>query len=91
MEIFYQVLSVIGIAGIVAVGIWVGTIQTKINNHDEDSALIKSDHDLFTAKISSHDEIMTSVKADHALLMSDHDILIRVDEKMNLVLKKLGI
>jgi hypothetical protein len=63
MEIFYQVLSIIGIAGIVSIGIWVGFIQTKIVNYDD----MKSRMD------------------------ADHDLLIRVDEKMNLVLKKLEI
>ena len=63
MEIFYQVLSIIGIAGIIGVGIWVGFIQTKIVNYDD-----------------MKDRMET-----------DHDLLIRLDEKMNLVLKKLGI
>ena len=63
MEIFYQVLSIIGIAGIVGIGIWVGFIQTKIVNYDD-------------MKVR---------------MGADHDLLIRLDEKMNLVLKKLGI
>jgi hypothetical protein len=63
MDIFYQVLSIIGIAGIVGVGTWVGFIQTKVVNYDD---------------------MKTRMDADH-------DLLIRLDEKMNLVLKKLGI
>jgi hypothetical protein len=63
MEIFYQVLSIVGIAGIIGVGIWVGFIQTKVGNYDDMKARMDTDHDL----------------------------LIRLDGKMNLVLKKLGI
>ncbi|GHT75712.1 hypothetical protein FACS1894124_7400 [Spirochaetia bacterium] len=61
MEIFYQILSVVGVAGIVSVGVWVGIIQTKVDRHDQSVDRMESDHDL----------------------------LIRLDEKMNLVLKKL--
>jgi hypothetical protein len=61
MDTFYQILSVIGVAGIIGVGVWVGIIQTKI---------------------SAHDEAVTATK-------SDHDLLIRLDEKVSLILQKL--
>jgi hypothetical protein len=61
METFYQLLSIVGIAGIIGVGIWVGVIQTKV---------------------SGHAEAVTAMK-------SDHDLLIRLDEKVSLILQKL--
>jgi hypothetical protein len=61
MDTFYQILSVLGVAGIIGVGVWVGIIQTKVSAHDEAVAATKSDHDL----------------------------LIRLDEKVSLILQKL--
>jgi hypothetical protein len=61
MELFYNILSIVGIVGIIGVGIWVGIIQTKVSAHDEAVSVTKSDHHL----------------------------LIRLDEKVSLILQKM--
>ena len=78
MDIFYQILSVVGIGGIIGIGIWVGIIQTKIKEYDDITVSSREYH----TKISNHEELLSSVKADH-------DLLIRLDEKINLMLQKM--
>ena len=85
METFYQILSVVGVTGIIGVGIWVGIIQTKVRAHDAVEDASKKDHDLLV----SHNEVISDFRSDHGLLMADHDLLIRLDEKVSLILQKL--
>ena len=61
MNVIFQVLSVTGITAVIAVGIWVGIIQTKVGAHSDAVLAMKPDHDL----------------------------LIRLDEKVSLILQKL--
>jgi hypothetical protein len=85
METFYQILSVLGVAGIIGVGVWVGVIQTKVSAHDAVEDASKKNHDLLV----SHNGVISDFRSDHDLLMADHDLLIRLDEKVSLILQKL--
>jgi len=50
MSTFFEIVSIVGIAGLVGVGIWVGNIRANVtqnrNDIDDIKATIKSDHDL---------------------------------------------
>jgi hypothetical protein len=82
MDIIYQILSVVGVAGLVGVGIWVGIIQTKVTSTENTTGSVREEHDTFRTKISNHDEMLASVRADH-------DLLIRLDEKVSLILQRM--
>jgi hypothetical protein len=77
MDIFYQILSVVGIGGIIGIGIWVGIIQTKVKEYDKFTASSREDH----TKISNHEELLSSVK-------SDHDLLIEIKTKLDMLLQR---
>jgi hypothetical protein len=77
MDIFYQILSVVGVGGIIGIGIWVGIIQTKVKEYDELAASSREDH----TKISSHEELLSSV-------MADHDLLIEIKTKLDMLLQR---
>jgi hypothetical protein len=72
MNVLYQIVSVVGLAGVVGIGIWVGMIQTKVGGHDKDVVLLRTSHENLSSKLES-----------------DHDLLIRLDEKVSAVLQKL--
>jgi hypothetical protein len=49
-ELFITLLSSIGVIGVIGIGIWVGTIQTRVNVQNDTtgnlSSIVKDDHDL---------------------------------------------
>ena len=100
MELFYNILAVLGVAGLISVGIWVGVIQTKVSRHENTEASAKAGQDFLAGKISGQGEMLAQVKSDVASVMAahgalaadvraDHDLLIRLDEKVNLILQRL--
>jgi 5-bromo-4-chloroindolyl phosphate hydrolysis protein len=89
----YEVVSIVGLAGLVGVGAWVGMMQTKVNHHDVNLTRHEADMSSFRLELRETREDVIRIRTilEQSKIGEMNDRLVRVEAVVRQIAKKDGI
>jgi len=95
MNNLFEIFATVGVAGVLAIGIWVGVMQSAIVQHAGAivnlSKMVMADHDLLLGLKTCVEANTRDIAELKIMVKNDHDLLIEMRAKLDIILESSNI